>query len=231
MRRPILAIALASLGLLLLASPAAAATATEQRPLFADVIDVVADEPFLVPVAANRSVRVSFPVGELEVVAAAVDAVATELTVECGKLSATLCAKYRGRLRLEGRDRDGVVEVRLVGLHKWKLRKLHLEGRVTVPQWAPLEVRVGVGDIDVFPGERDLAVTMGVGDLTVRVPHDRVRSVHSATRIGDASLRGEITSEGARRMLLGARLDWVEGPGTMDIALGLRIGDSVVVLE
>jgi len=92
-------------------------------------------------------------------------------------------------------------------------------------------VRVGIGDVDIFAGDRNLAVRMGIGDLTVHVPEDRVHSVRAATGIGDASLRGALHREGKRRMLIGAKINWAEGQGPIDIALGLRIGDASVVLE
>jgi hypothetical protein len=214
-------------------APAAIAAPAEspQLPFFADSIQVVDDQPFLMPVAFDRAVRVRFPVGELEIVAADVAEVRTALNVRCDRLSEALCAKYKGKLRLEGEDRDGVVEVRLVGLPKWKLRKLQLDGTVTVPRWAPLEVRVGIGDVDIYAGDMDLAVRMGIGDLTITVPEERVGSVHAATRIGDASLRGVAPREGRRRMLIGATVDWTEGSGPIDIAVGLKIGDASVVLE
>ena len=215
-----------------LAAPAAVVAATAPTlPLFTESIQVIDELPFLVPVAAGRSVRVSFAVGELDIVADSVSEIRTELRVRCGRLSEALCAKYRQRLRLEGRDRDGVVEVRVVGLPRWKQRKLRLAGTVTVPRWAPLEVIIGVGDVDIHAGDRDLAVKMGIGDLTVFVPEDRVASVRAATRIGDASLRGAVHSEGRRRMLIGAAVAWYGGTGASHIAIGLKIGDAAVVLE
>ncbi len=214
--------------LALLLPAALAAEAPTGVAHFADLIEVLDSS---IPVATGRSVRVRFPVGELEIVAADVSEVNTELEVRCERLSEALCAKYSQRLHLQGVDRDGVVEVRLTGLPKWKLRKLQLDGAVTVPTWAPLEVQVGVGDVDIYAGDRSLEVRMGIGDLTVHVPRDRVRSVRAATRIGDASLRGALHREGHRRMLLGARVDWSEGQGAIDIALGLRIGDASVVFE
>ncbi len=72
---------------------------------------------------------------------------------------------------------------------------------------------------------------MGIGDLTVRVPAAEVGSVRAATRIGDASLSGKSFVSAQRRMLLGARLAWDEGPGAARISIGLRIGDAKVVLE
>jgi hypothetical protein len=205
-----------------------AASEPDGRVVFSDAIEVVDS---LVPVPAGHAVRVRFPVGELEITAAEVDSVKTALEVRCDRLSPALCDKYSRRLRLAADVRDGVVEVRLVGLPKWKLRKLRLDGAVTVPSRAPLEVEVGIGDVDIRAGERDLAVRMGIGDLTVHAAPERVHSVRAATRIGDAAVRGARQAEGRRRLLLGAVLDWTGGGGGIDIALALRIGDASVVLE
>jgi len=214
--------------LTLLLPAAVAAEAPTGVAQFSDVIEVMDSS---ISVAMGNTVRVRFAVGELDIVAADVDSVQTDLEIRCERLSEALCTKYRERLRLEAIDRDGVVEVRLVGLPKWKLRKLQLDAKVTVPDWAPLEVQVGVGDVDIYAGDRDLAVRMGIGDLTVHIPEERVRSVQAATRIGDASLRGALHRPGKRRMLIGAKINWADGEGDIDIALGLRIGDASVVLE
>ena len=174
---------LAYLLLALFVTASVAAGAPAGVAVFSDAIEVVDS---LIPVPAGAAVRVRFPVGELKITAAEVESVETELEVRCDKLSAALCDRYSRKLRLEAVEQAGVVEVRLAGLSRWKLRKLRLDGAVTVPSHAPLEVRVGVGDVDIWAGERDLSVTMGIGDLTVHVPSERVRSVRAATRIGDA---------------------------------------------
>ena len=208
-----------------------AAEARRDLPTFADTVQVVDDLPFVVPVDFGRPVRVRFPVGELEIAAAEVSSISTKLRVGCKRLSETQCDKYRGKLRLEGRERDRAVEVRLTGLPKWKLRRLELGGEVTVPRWAPLEVRIGIGDVEIHSGGEDLTVEMGIGELTVRAPRASVGTVRVATRIGDASLAGAVEREGRRRRLLGARIDWRQGEGAADIAVGLKIGDASVVLE
>jgi hypothetical protein len=218
-------------GLLTVAGAATAAQPPRDLPRFAATVDVVERFEVLAPVDFGQPVRVRFPVGELAVTAADATSVRTTLAVGCDRLSPALCEKYRGRLRLAAQERDGVVEVRLTGLPKWKLRKLRLAGRVVVPRWAPLEVRLGIGEADVWAGDEDLTVVMGIGNLTVHAPRDRVGSVRARTRIGDASLAGHVRRAGARRMLIGAAVTWSEGTGPVDIDVGLRIGDASVVLD
>ena len=86
--------------------------------------------------------------------------------------------------------------------------------------------------MDIRTDTENLTVQMGIGDLTIRVPEERVASVSIGTRIGDASVRGTRGYfEGGRRMLIGSRVHWDEGDGTARIEVGLKIGDAKVVLE
>lgn len=214
---------------------AASALVGEEAPraVFGEEILVLADAPLVVPVEPGQAVEIRFGVGEIDITASAAPEIRTELEVRCGdRLSAALCDKYRDRLRLESRRRRDRVEVRLVGLPRWKLRKLHLEGSITVPASSPLGVRIGVGDVEIRTAGQDLAVAMGIGDLTVHAPERQVGGVEIATRIGDATLTdGRSRREGKRRLLLGSRLRWHDGLGAGEITLALKIGDAAVVLE
>jgi hypothetical protein len=202
-------------------------------PRFGEEIYVIGEIPFLEPVAPGQPVTIRFGIGELEIETVESDQIRADLEVSCGdKLSEAQCEKYRSRLRLEPLRGDDGVEVRLVGLPKWKMRRLQLEGKVTVPQWSPLTVRMGIGEVDIRSAAESLDVAMGIGDLTVRVPHEIVGNVRVGTRIGDASIREpDGYTAGKRRMLVGARLEWAEGSGTAQVSVGLRIGDARVVLE
>ncbi|MDX1644795.1 MAG: hypothetical protein R3244_10605 [Thermoanaerobaculia bacterium] len=218
----------------LLALPLAGGAAERPTlPEFGEEIYVLADEPFVVPIESGLPVRIRFGVGEIDISASPADEVRADLEVRCRRtLSEALCEKYRRRLRLEPRERGDRIEVRWVGLSRWKLRKLRLEGTVYVPVSSPLEVRIGVGDIDIHTAGQDLAVQMGIGDLSVFAPERSVGEVEIATRIGDASLSdGRSTREGGRRLLLGSRLRWSDGSGDGRVTVALKIGDAKVTLE
>lgn len=203
-------------------------------PTFGEQIFVYGELPFIESVDAGEPVTLRFGIGELDIETTDSHELRADLVVECRpNLSESLCEKYRTRLRLEPhRGKDGL-EVRLVGLSKWKLRKLRLDGRVWVPRGSPLTVKVGIGDVEIRTDSEDVVIAMGIGDLTVRAPQESVAAVRIATRIGDASMSwvGGDRIEGTRRLLLGARLDWVAGAGSSDITVTLRIGDAKVVLE
>lgn len=200
-------------------------------PEFSDSIQVIGDTPLVFPVELGEPITIRFGIGELDIVAADVSEVRAELEVGCKNLSEELCAKYGERLRIDAERGEDGIDVVLRGLSKWKLRKLELEGRVTVPRGSPLSAQIGIGDVEIHGGEKDLHVRMGIGDLTIRVPEDTVGSVAMATRIGDASLSGSEHRAGSRRKLLGAQVSWADGSGDARIEVGLRIGDAKVVLE
>lgn len=221
--------------LLLLAAPAWAFGQTgADPPVFGEQIYVFGELPFIESVAPGEPVTIRFGIGELDIETIHSNELRADLEVQCKReLSEPLCEKYRSRLRLEPRRGKEGLEVRLVGLSKWKLRKLRLDGQVWVPRWSPLTVKVGIGDVDIRSDAEDLVVAMGIGDLTVRVPRESVGAVKMGVRIGDASVSrlGGDRIDGRRRMLLGARINWVDGEGDSSITVGLKIGDAKVVLE
>ena len=223
-----------TLGLLCAALPWALA-AKERAPelaRFHDQIQVTGDMPLIQPVDYGQGVRIAFSIGELEIEATDAAEIRTDLKIDCKQLDAERCQRYARRLRLEPRVVGDQVEVRLVGLRRSLWRKLGVRGRISVPRWAPLEVRIGIGDVEIHAGDKDLAVSMKIGDLTIHAPRETVASVTMDTGIGDASIHGAgVAAEGRRRMLVGAKLRWTEGEGEADIDVGLRIGDAQVILE
>lgn len=216
----------------LVAAPVFGAAVDPAMPRFDDSVVVLDEAPLIQPLARGERVEVAFRVGELTLVAADVSEVRTELSVGCGHLSASRCARYRERLRLAARRRDGTVRVELVGLSRWSLRRLDLAGRVVYPRWAPLTLRLGVGVADLEAGAGDVEVSMGIGELTIRCPREAVGSVAMRTRVGDATLAGGAGAQTtARPLLVGSRLEWSAGLGRARIRARLGIGDARVVLE
>lgn len=204
-----------------------------QQPTFHDAISVTGESPLLVPVDFSQTVQVHFSIGELEISAADPSQVRTELIVRCRDLSAERCDSYRERLQLVAESTGDYVSLRLEGLSTRKMRKLEVYGRIVVPRWAPLDVRMGIGDLDIdISGEADLEVGMRIGDLKVHVPKQRVSAVDLSVGIGDVGIRGEgVEVESKRRRLLGARARWESGNGDCHIAAHLGIGDLGVALE
>jgi hypothetical protein len=215
-------------------SPAAAAGDAPDRDLatYSEEIHVFGEAPFVAPVSPGEPVRIVFGVGELQIEAADIDEVRAELALGCREATEDRCRRYRRRLRIEPvRTADGL-EVRMAGLSMRTLRRLQVTGTVRVPRGSPLDVKIGIGDVDIRAGGEDLSVRMGIGDLTVSVPEEQVGAVSMRTRIGDAGIVfGGRHVPGRRRMLIGAKVRWAEGGGDARIDVGLRIGDARVRLE
>ena len=227
MRRPVLA------ALLCFVLPAALYASDSTSPTFRDVITVTGEAPLLVPVDFGQAVLVNFSVGELEISAADVGQVSTRLRVRCRRLSIERCESYRNDLQLVAETTGDQVSIRLAGLSLRRMRKLEVEGRIVVPRWAPLEVRMGIGDLNIdVSGEADLDVGMRIGDLKIHVPEKQVSSVNLSVGIGDAGIRGkDVDVQTVRHKLLGARAQWDAGAGDAHITAHLRIGDVGVALD
>lgn len=222
-----------ALSILLLALAGAASSAEEPRIRFSDTLLVVGDPVWLVPVPPGKAVEVAFRVGELDIDARPVSAARLEVRADCREMTREVCARRIERLRLESRELDDRVRVRLTGLSRREMKKLGIVGTIVVPSRAPLIVRMGIGDLDIAAGPEDLDVGMSIGDLTVRAPRHEVGSVGIRTRIGDASLAGPGLGDGGgdRRALIGARVAWSEGEGDSRIDVRLGIGDAKVRLQ
>lgn len=219
--------------LLCLMSTASLQAGESPQPEFHDAITVTENAPLLIPADRGQDVLVDFSIGELDITAADTDQVRTELRVKCRNLSPERCDSYSQRLQLVAETTEDRVAIRLEGLSARKARKLEVEGRIVVPRWAPLEVRMGIGDLEIdTSGEKDLTVGMRIGDLKIHVPRQQVSSVDLSVGIGDAGIRGGgVDVEAKRRKLLGARARWESGEGEAHIAAHLGIGDVGVVLE
>ena len=224
-----------SVALLCLSSSAGLHASDSPQPTFHDAITVTEEAPLLIPVDFGQEVVVDFGIGELDLAITGADTgqVRTELVVRCKELAPERCDSYRQRLKLVATSTDEKVSVRLAGLSSRKMRKLDIDSRIVVPRWAPVEVRMGIGDLDIeTSGDEDLVVAMRIGELTIRAPKEKVSAVDLGVGIGDAWVQGEnVDVEGKRRKLLGARAQWESGEGTTRIAAHLGIGDVGVVLE
>jgi hypothetical protein len=224
-----------SVALLCLLSSAGLHAGDSPQPTFHDAITVTEKAPLLIPVDFGQGVVVDFGIGELALAIAGADTgqVRTELVVRCKELTPERCDSYRQRLKLVAKSADEKVSVCLTGLSSRKMRKLDIDSRIIVPRWAPVEVRMGIGDLDIeTSGDKDLVVGMRIGELTIHVPKEKISTVDLGVGIGDAWVQGQdVHVEGQRRKLLGARARWESGEGATRIVAHLGIGDVGVVLE
>lgn len=224
---------LAILALLSVALPAGAAPVESSGAVFTDSILVVGEPIHLVPIPEGKAVEVAFKVGELDIEARPRFDARLEVHATCREVSEDFCRRRVERMSLKTTELDDRIRIELRGLSRREMKKLGVEATIVVPERAPLIVRMGIGDLEIDAGPRDLDVGMSIGALEVTAPADAFGAVGLSTRIGDASLRtydgGYLAAK--RKMLLGARLNWSEGAGDSRISVKLGIGDASVRLE
>lgn len=221
-----------ALAAVLVTSPLLAADSPRaDLPVYTDEIDVLGHLHRVVPVSPGEPVRIVFGVGELDIEAAEVSELEAELIIGCGEVDEDKCGRYQRKVRVDPVKTDEGLEIRLLGLSKRILRRIDVTGSVIVPRDSPLAVQIGIGDVDIEGGDRDLLVRMGIGDLSVQVPEEQVGDVTVRTRIGDGSITlPKRYVAGKRKMLIGAKTQWV-GDGESRVDVKLRIGDARVRLE
>ena len=184
------------------------------------------------PVDRGDTVRIDFKVGALRVETAATDRIEVDLTVRCKGWGSSRCHEELEELELEFDSFGREVSVRILGDRKLRSRRIEVDGTIVVPASSPLEIDMGIGDLDVRGASEDVSVDMGIGEVTVWMPGDKVKSVSVDAGIGDASIRGsDRRVTGSRSMLIGAEAEWRDGPGNARVVVDLGIGEASVRLQ
>lgn len=184
------------------------------------------------PVAVTDDlVRIELEVGELEIIGSDGEELAAYLTATCRK-GKPKCVRKLEELEIAVIAADGRVDVVFEGVNKRRARKMELEVLVEVPRANSVEVKMGVGELEIEDLRRDLSVDMWIGDATIRMAEADVHSVLLDTGIGD----GEIYSAGhggreRRPFLVGKEIAWTSGQGAARVDLDLQIGDISVELH
>jgi len=179
----------------------------------------------------GQTVRLDFPVGELEIEASSGDKVEVELRAEC-RWDNSRCYAALEDVRIVSRSSDRRLSIEIEGDKNWGRGKLELEGTIRVPRQAELDVEFGIGELEIDDFEGDVRVDMGIGDVTVRADASKVRSVDIDAGIGEATLSGVRENvRGRRSLLIGAEVSWDDGSGGSRIVVDLGIGDAKVRLH
>ncbi len=203
---------------LLLVAPLSAHEVTRE---FASDPVVVVDEP----------VKVEFKAGELRIVGTDQDQLEAHLTATCRK-GKPRCVRKLEELRVVARASEGGVELVFEGLNKRRAKRIDFEAVVRVPRMSPVDIKMGVGELEVEDLRQDLAVDMWIGDLSVRMAQADVHSVLLDAGIGDAEIHA-FGSDGRQRrpLLVGKEVSWTDGSGSARLDIDLQIGDILVELD
>jgi hypothetical protein len=181
--------------------------------------------------ADARELRLSIPVGTVEVVAGDRSDVRVDLSVRCGEGSLERGRRAAARLRLRPSRHEGRLTVAVEGYRKLLPDGIALEGVIEVPRTLPLQVRMDVGELRVRGAEQALDLGLGVGEVDVSMARDRVREVDVHLGVGEATLRDGERILADLASVFGNGLRWRDGRGPVPVAVRLGVGEANLRLD
>ncbi len=177
------------------------------------------------------AVRLDLPVGKVHVQSGPTPQVQVDLEVNCDRDDSS-CPDRAKDVRLESERSSDRLVVRVAGFPKSNDRGLHVDGTITVPADRPLQVDMGVGELEIAGVGSDLKVNLGVGEVKLQLPEASVQRIRLAAGVGQTTLRAAHHHfEGDRSYLIGSRLVWTEGAGHAQIAVDVGVGEVEARLE
>ena len=181
---------------------------------------------------AGQTLRLDLSVGEMRIEGADVDKVEAELRIECRWGNDEDCERLLEKVDLDSRTTSRRLIIEIESDSSWRKTKLEIEGEFRVPRGVTLEVDMGVGDLTIEGVETDLSADLGCGELSIRIPAAKVRSVAIDAGVGEAKLLGAGTFvKGRRSMLVGSEVFWDQGKGEARVRADVGVGEATVYLE
>ena len=178
----------------------------------------------------GQRVVLDFAVGHLEVEAYDGRQVKVEIEARC-RWAVRRCEDRLADLRVLSRSSSRRLRIEVESPGSWSGSQLEIDAVIRVPRQAPLEIDMGVGELDVDGFENDVHIEMGVGEVAVRMAESAVRRVALDAGIGESRLRGAHARVRERRsLLIGSELSWDQGSGRAEIEVELGIGEISVEL-
>ena len=172
---------------------------------------------------ADDTLVLDFPVGELRVEGTSGQTVEVTVEIECSSLRRR-CKSAAEEIEIEVRQRSTRVVVEVGGWPRWGTGGMKVSLVARVPRRTPLQVDMGVGQVQVRGLHSNVSVDLGVGEVEVEMDADRVRSVDLDSGIGESSVAVNGSPVKGRRSFLGGEIDWSEGTGTARIEVDLGVG-------
>lgn len=180
---------------------------------------------------AGQVVRIELPVAELRIEATERENVGIELTVRC-RWHLSDCEEALEDLEISSRSSSRRLTLELTGFRRWHSSLLDVEGTIQIPRSSPLEVKMGVADLEIRDVEQDLRVDIGVGELDLRLPEAKIAEVFVDVGIGKVRFLGGSEHQDDRRsFLIGSEVHWSEGAGEAELDIEVGVGEVRVRLE
>lgn len=181
------------------------------------------------PTTGVQRVELRLPPGSVRIEPSPDARLRVELGIHCS-FDDERCAERAEDLSLESNRQGNTLQVRVDGMAKLSSLRLHLRGRILVPQGKSLEVDFPAGELKITGMRGDINVDVGAGDVAIALNEDDVRSVRLGVGIGEASLSvAGRNIEG--RGWLGHKVRWGDGAGASRVAVTLGVGELDVTLD
>lgn len=187
-------------------------------------------DPHVYKVTAKHRIHLEFPVGALQVIPTDGSKVELLIRVKCRGRSEERCEELANELVLQSDDRDGLLHLKLEDYPKWHHKGFSVHAELRMPRQLPLELDMGVGELDIAGLEGELDVDLGVGDADIRTTRSTTGHVMVDTGVGDASIRGA-DGETQRSGFIGSHASWRSGNAKSTVRLHVGVGDATVRLD
>ena len=180
-----------------------------------------------VDIGDSGRIELHMPNGDVTVTAQAGHQAVAKMEIRCPSNSSR-CIERAKETRLVTERSGDALRLRV---HKAPGNNASIILNVTVPRDRPLSIDMKYGDLTVKDLEDDLDVVLKAGAVSIEMPEAAVRQVQLGARFGDAALSlASGRSEGNRRLLVGAKVDWRSGQGPHRVNASVRYGDLRVSL-
>jgi hypothetical protein len=152
-----------------------------------------------------------------------------DVELQCHRDSSS-CRGAAQKVRLVFSTDAGKLHIETKDWPKLTSHGLEAKIRVHMPRTLPLDVDLGVGQMEIAGLERDVKANLGVGQLTITLPESAVATVRADTGVGEASLIA-----GGRHYdsagFISRELHWTKGTGTAKISADCGVGEIDVKLR
>lgn len=182
-------------------------------------------------IESGQTVRIEIAVAELEIEATDRKDVMVELSLRC-RWQLNECEDAIERLQMESRTSSRRLTLELTGHSSWRSSIVEVDGLIQIPQSSPLEVKMGIADLDITGLEKDLRIDVGVGQIRARLPKSSIGEAFIDVGVGQAKVLGSDGRPDERRsFLVGTDVHWDDGPGRAEIDIEVGVGEVTVRLD
>ncbi len=185
-----------------------------------------------VPMEDARGIKISTQVGRIEVTGRGgwSDDIRVDIEVYCDSDNASACRRAADDVELEWRRRDGRLNLMTRGSTQLRAHHIRIVTRVSVPEEAEIEVRVGVGELVVEDVEGDIEARVQTGDIRMSLRAKHFGRAEVSSNFGEAALYvdgGRVEGSG----FVHRGVEWRAGKGSSRVDASTGAGDVTVRLR